>query len=90
MIKTILVSALIMIGLIVLSSNQIVKGYMTDEERLQARQSQVEKQVKRDLPIFEQQCKAELGIPEDHPLGSRFLECKDTISKLENNSLISR
>ncbi|HZI70825.1 MAG: hypothetical protein ACTHKP_09300 [Nitrososphaeraceae archaeon] len=39
------------------------------------------------LPIFEQKCKQELGIPQDHPLGMGFLQCMNTMKMLANHTL---
>jgi hypothetical protein len=72
---------------VVVSNSQTVKGYITDEQRLKMEQARVDNEVERVLPIFEQQCKAELGIPENDSLGYHFTECKDAQAKLQNHSL---
>lgn len=39
------------------------------------------------LPIFDQKCKQELGIPQDKPLGMGFLQCMNTMKMLANHTL---
>ena len=39
------------------------------------------------LPIFEQKCKQELGIPQDKPLGMGFVQCMNTMKMLANHTL---
>jgi hypothetical protein len=39
------------------------------------------------LPIFEQKCKQELGIPQDQPLGMGFMQCIKTMKMLANHTL---
>ena len=39
------------------------------------------------LPIFEQKCKQELGIPQDQPLGMGFMQCMKTMKMLANHTL---
>jgi hypothetical protein len=39
------------------------------------------------LPVFEQKCKQELGIPEDKPLGMGFMQCMNTMKMLANHTL---
>ena len=42
------------------------------------------------LPIFEQKCKQELGIPQDQPLGMGFMQCMKTMKMLANHTLTSK
>jgi hypothetical protein len=39
------------------------------------------------LPVFEQKCKQELGIPQDKPLGMGFMQCMNTMKMLANHTL---
>ena len=39
------------------------------------------------LPIFDQKCKQELGIPQDQPLGMGFMQCMKTMKMLANHTL---
>jgi hypothetical protein len=39
------------------------------------------------LPVFEQKCKEELGIPQDKPLGMGFMQCMNTMKMLANHTL---
>ena len=39
------------------------------------------------LPVFEQKCKQELGIPQEKPLGMGFMQCMNTMKMLANHTL---
>jgi putative transposon-encoded protein len=95
-VKTILLSSLIVIALVVFTQHQVnaelvnngYQGYIPDETRRQINQALINDQVKKVTPIFEQQCKAELGLPMDHILTLMdTLRCVNTSGKLMNGSL---
>ena len=95
-VKTILLSSLIVIALVVFTQHQVnaelvnngYQGYIPDETRRQINQALINDQVKKVTPIFEQQCKAELGLPMDHILTLMdTLRCANTSGKLMNGSL---
>jgi putative transposon-encoded protein len=95
-VKTILLSSLIVIALVVFTQHQVnaelvnngYQGYIPDETRRQINQALINDQVKKVTPIFEQQCKAELGLPMDHILTLMdTLKCADASGKLMNGSL---
>src|SRR6266545_3576783 len=74
-VKTILLSSFIAMALVVITQQQINQALINDE-------------VKKMTPIFEQQCKAELGLPTDHILTLMdTLRCANTSGKLINGSL---
>jgi hypothetical protein len=95
-VKTILLSSLIVIALVVFTQHQVnaefvnngYRGYIPDETRRQINQALINDQVKKVTPIFEQQCKAELGLPLDHILTLMdTIRCAKTSGKLMNGSL---
>jgi putative transposon-encoded protein len=95
-VKTILLSSLVVIALVVFTQHQVnaelvnngYQGYIPDETRRQINQALINDQVKKVTPIFEQQCKAELGLPMDHILTLMdTLRCVNTSGKLMNGSL---
>jgi hypothetical protein len=49
--------------------------------------AQADSYANNTLPIFEQKCKQELGIPHDRPLGMGFLQCINTLKILASHTL---
>jgi putative transposon-encoded protein len=97
-VKTILLSSLIVIALVVFTQHQVnaelvnngYQGYIPDETRRQINQALINDQVKKVTPIFEQQCKAELGLPLDHILTlMETMSCANTVGKLMNGSSLN-
>jgi putative transposon-encoded protein len=96
-VKTVLISLLIVMAIVVITQQQTAnaelvnngfQGYIPDETRRQINQALTNDQVKKVTPIFEQQCKAELGLPMDHPLTLMdTIRCAKTLGKLMNGSL---
>jgi putative transposon-encoded protein len=95
-VKTILLSSFIAMALVVITQQQAnaelvnngFQGYILDETRRQINQALINDEVKKMTPVFEQQCKVELGLPTDHILTLMdTLRCANTSGKLMNGSL---
>jgi hypothetical protein len=68
--------------------NNGFQGYIPDETRRQINQALINDQIKKITPIFEKQCKAELGLPFAHILTLMdTIRCANTSGRSMNGSL---